>query len=190
VTGPAHPARRTLLQLLPAAAWLATGAARAQPQPQVPAEVAAALAGARLVGSARLRFMGLRIYDARLWAGTQAPGSDWVGMPWALELSYGRDVKGAQIAERSLVEMRRQGDIAPETAARWLAQMQQLFPDVREGDRLTGVNVPGSGARFFFNGSPRGEVADADFARWFFGIWLSPRTSEPAMRTSLLGQAP
>ena len=31
-----------------------------------------------------------------------------------------------------------------------------------------------------------GEVADAEFARLFFGIWLSPRTSEPQLRQALL----
>ena len=33
-----------------------------------------------------------------------------------------------------------------------------------------------------------GEVADAAFARLFFGIWLSPKTSEPALRQALLAQ--
>jgi hypothetical protein len=35
-----------------------------------------------------------------------------------------------------------------------------------------------------------GEVRDATFARLFFGIWLSPRTSEPQLRAALLGLAP
>jgi len=64
--------------------------------------------------------------------------------------------------------------------------MTALFPDVRDRDRLTGVQLPGQGARFFFNGTLRGELADAEFARLFFGIWLSPRTSEPALRAALL----
>jgi hypothetical protein len=39
---------------------------------------------------------------------------------------------------------------------------------------------------FLLNGRPLGEVRDPDFARVFFGIWLSPRTSEPALREALL----
>ena len=65
--------------------------------------------------------------------------------------------------------------------------MTRLFPDVRAGDRITGVHRPGTGARFFVNGRLQGELPDADFARLFFGIWLSPRTSEPALREALLG---
>ena len=152
-----------------------------------PAELAADLPQARLQGSGRLRFLGLRIYDIRLWAGASPVGAQWAGVPLALELEYARSLDGAQIAERSLVEMRRQAEPGADTAERWLAAMKKMFPDVREGDRITGLNLPGQGARFFHNGTLRGEVRDTEFARLFFGIWLSPRTSEPALRESLLG---
>jgi hypothetical protein len=66
--------------------------------------------------------------------------------------------------------------------------MQRLFPDIRKGDRLTGVNVPGRGARFFHNGNSIGDIADVSFARAFFGIWLDPKTSQPGFRKLLLGE--
>jgi hypothetical protein len=154
----------------------------------LPPEVAAALPGARLQGSGRLRFLGLRVYDARLWAGT-AVAADWAAAPLALELEYARDLKGELIAERSLTEMRRQGEIAADTSLRWLTAMKRFFPDVQAGDRLVGLLLPGQGARFFFNGRLSGELAEPEFAHLFFGIWLSPRTSETALRESLLGRA-
>ena len=188
--------RRQLLRaaaLLPALSILAPALASAQAPEvgasgEIPAEIAAGVASARLLGRGTLRFMGLRIYDGRLWVGAAAPGSDWQATPFALELQYLRSLKGELIAERSLKEMRRQGEIDEVTAERWLGQMKQIFPDVQSGHRITGVNVPGVGARFFSNGQPRGELREADFARYFFGIWLSPRTSEPAMREQLLGR--
>jgi hypothetical protein len=175
------PRRRFLL----ATALLYGLGARAQGG--VPPEVGAALPGARLQGSGRLRYFGLHVYDARLWSGAAAVGGDWAGVPFALELEYARSLDGAKIADRSLAEMRRQEEIAAPTAERWLAEMKRIFPDVRAGDRLTGVQRPGQGARFHINGAAAGEVPDAAFARLFFGIWLSPRTSEPALRTALLG---
>ena len=93
----------------------------------------------------------------------------------------------SQIASRSIDEMRRIGPLSDAQAAAWLAVMTRLFPDVQAGDRLTGVQQPGQTARFHFNGQFRGEGADADFARLFFGIWLSPKTSEPKMRALWLG---
>ena len=155
----------------------------------LPAEVAAELPGAKLQGSGRLRYFGLRIYEARLWAPAAVSATDWARTPLALELQYARSLVGRLIAERSLEEMRRQGEIDAARAERWLGRMKELFPDVSEGDRITGVKRPGEATRVFFNGSLRGELRDADFTRMFFGIWLSPQSSEPAMRDALLGAA-
>lgn len=159
-----------------------------------PPEVTRELPGARLQGEARLRWMGLRVYDARLWVAGADVGADWAAVeraaaPLALEIEYARALDGERIAERSLAEMRRQGDIAPELAERWLDTMRRLFPDVAERDRITGVLLPPGRARFFVNARPAGEVQDAEFARRFFGIWLAPQTSEPALRRALLGEA-
>ena len=169
------------------AALAGTGAAAAQDAGPVPTEVAADLAGARLQGSGRLRFLGLSVYEARLWSGAKPVAADWSSTPFALSLTYARALAGPRISERSLVEMRRQGPLAEPLAQRWLAQLQALLPDVDAGDRITGVNQPQAAARFYFNGALRGEVRDADFARVFFGIWLAPETSEPGLRKALLG---
>lgn len=155
-----------------------------------PAEVAAELNGARLLGSGRLTFLGLHIYDARLWAGDGFAADNFERHPIALELIYARTLYGKLIAERSLDEMKRVGGFSDEQGERWLASMKQTFPDVAKGDRITGVQRPQEAARFFHNGTSRGELRDAEFTRRFFGIWLSPQTSEPKLRQSLLGPTP
>jgi hypothetical protein len=151
-----------------------------------PSELATELPGARLSGGGRLTFFGLQVYDARLWVTSDFKAASFERAPMALELVYARKLVGSLIADRSLEEMRGQSEPAPEKAARWLASMKQIFPDVASGDRLTGVHVPDSAARFFLNGKFVGEIRDAEFARLFFGIWLSPRTSEPKLRNALL----
>jgi hypothetical protein len=107
--------------------------------------------------------------------------------PLALELEYARALDGKAIAARSLQEMHGLDAIDATLAERWLQQMRRIFPNVNKGDRITGVQRPGEAARFFVNGQPRGEVRDAEFTRLFFGIWLSPRTSQPRLREALLG---
>ena len=136
-----------------------------------------------------MRFMGVQLYEARLWAPTPVQG-DPAQTALALELVYARTIKADLIVSSALREMQRVGSVTPEQATRWTQAMAALFPDIQPGDRLTGVQRPGQSARFFFNGKRRGEVADADFTRLFFGIWLSPRTAEPQLRAQLLGQAP
>ncbi|MCX7160235.1 MAG: chalcone isomerase family protein [Proteobacteria bacterium] len=66
--------------------------------------------------------------------------------------------------------------------------MNSLFPDVSKGTTLTGLNVPGKGARFFHDGRPLGEIAGTEFARAFFSIWLDPQSSAPALRSALMGE--
>jgi hypothetical protein len=181
--------RRGLLSLAPAVAIAAALPAVARARP-APGELATELPAARLQGSGRMRFMGLRVYDVHLFTAAKPVPADaggWAEVPLALEIEYARGLDGARIAERSLEEMRRQAEIDAARGERWLAAMKGLFPSVREGDRLTGVHRPGEGARFYFNGSLKGEVRDPEFTRLFFGIWLSTRTSEPALRAALLG---
>ena len=193
----AAPRRRWLALALQAglavAVWPQMAAAVA-PSPAsadadaAPPEVRGAFNGAMLQGAGQLRFLGLRVYDARLWApaGQPVPAGNWA-QPLALEIRYQRALQGQQIAERSLQEMKRQGELDEATARRWLQAMQGLFPDVVPGNRITAVHLPREGARFYVNGQLKGAVSEAEFARRFLGIWLSPQTSDPKLRTALLG---
>jgi len=181
--------RRLTRRLVLLGGTAAALAVRAGPVTTPPPEVAAELPGARLQGAGRMTFLGLHIYDARLWVGPGFTAKACEREALALELQYGRALDGARIAERSLAEMKKVGPVTPEQAKRWLAETSALFPDVEKADRITGVQHPGESARFFLNGRLRGEVRDPAFARLFFGIWLSERSSEPALRRSLLGAA-
>ncbi|UUZ55997.1 chalcone isomerase family protein [Massilia sp. H-1] len=67
--------------------------------------------------------------------------------------------------------------------------MKEIFPDVKEGTRISGVFLPGSQARFYLDGKPLATVPDPEFARAFFAIWLDPKTSAKGLRTALLKDA-
>jgi hypothetical protein len=187
--------RRRLLALLPlATTLLASPIGHTQTTPgggPVPPELASAWpAMPRIQGEARLRFLGLHIYDIRLWTPGPTVGNDsWATGALALEIAYARALAGRLIAERSLKEMQRAGPIATGVAERWLQAMTQIFPDVQAGDRITGLYRPERDARFFHNGNERGTVSDPEFARRFFGIWLAESTSEPSLRQRLLGRS-
>ena len=149
-------------------------------------ELASALPQSRLVGKTRLSVWGFQVYDARLWALSGFKPESYGSQPFALELAYLRDFTSKDIAERSITEMRRSAAISDEQAAAWITQMQRVIPDIKKGDRIMGVHRPGLGAQFLVNGKARGDIRDAEFARLFFGIWLSTKTSEPKMRAALL----
>jgi hypothetical protein len=156
----------------------------------LPASVRAALGAPRLAGAGSLRWFGFRIYDATLWTGPEGPDPlDPARRPLALELRYARSLSGAAIAERSAEEIERLGLGDAEARQAWHRRMQQLFPDVSDGDRILGLHRPGQAARFYLNGSPLGEVADPGFGPAFFAIWFDARTVAPDLRQALLGPA-
>jgi hypothetical protein len=148
-----------------------------------PAHVEAHLAAARLSGSGAFTWFGLSVYDAQLWVGEQGYQPN---APFVLELRYARSLDGRKIAEASAEQMEKIGAGTPAQRAAWLVRMREIFPDVKEGSRIAGVNLPGSGARFYLDGKPLATVPDPAFAAAFFGIWLSPSTTARALRTALL----
>ena len=140
-------------------------------------------------GNARMRYFTFNVYDASLWVAPGFSAGRYAQSVFALQLRYLRNLDGHAIAQRSLAEMRKAATLTPAQEQRWLAAMQDAFPDVKTGDRLTGLHQPGVGARFWFNGAIRAVVADPEFSRAFFGIWLAESTSEPRLRAALLVHA-
>lgn len=193
-TMPATPSsltRRRCLQQLTALCVSTTctmTTSAATPIATTPAEVASALSKAQLLGRATLRFFGLRVYEARLWVPPAFDALRYDSLPFALELAYARKLNGSDIAERSIAEMRRVGDFSEAQSKAWQDMMNKAFPDVQADDRLTGVHDGQGLVRFYFNGQATASIKDKDYARLFFGIWLSDKTSAPGLRASLIGQ--
>jgi hypothetical protein len=191
--GPLSAARRAAAALGIAAAILVGPAAAnpaATPAGQAPAHVREHVGDVAPAGSGRLTWFGLHVYDAALYAPAGFEAARPMTRPFVLELTYARRLGGKGIADASLDEIERLGFGTQAQRARWHEQMRVLFPDVDKGRRLAGVNVPGAGARFYFDGRPLGSIDDPAFAQAFFAIWLDPRTRAPQLRESLLKGAP
>ena len=154
----------------------------------LPDVVAKDHAGLSIRGEGVLRFFGIKVYEARLWAKTKpavvtiAPGE-----LFALELVYDMSIKGREIAERSTAEMRKVGYSNEAKLKAWNDEMLRIFPDIKKGESIIGVSVPGKGATFYSRDKLIATAADPEFAKAFFEIWLSEKTSEPKLRERLLG---
>lgn len=183
-------ARRALMGGLLLAAWGHPAWAQTSTSAEdARAELDTLLPQHRLIGKGRLAVWGFQVYDARLWALPSFKPDNLPTQPFALELAYLRDFSSKDIAERSITEMRRSAAISEEQAKTWINEMLRVIPDIKKGDRVMGIHRPGSGAQLLVNGKSSGEIRDAEFARLFFGIWLSPKTSEPKVRAALLAGA-
>ena len=157
--------------------------------PPLPAAVTSLVPNLEAKGGGEMTFMTLAVYAAYFYCIDHVRCQWSPEQPFAMQLVYHRSLEGAKIAERSVEEIAKLGYGTPEQRERWGALMKQFFVDIVDGDRITGLNLPQTGVRYYYNGKLLGEIRDREFAKAFFGIWLDPRTSEPALRKQLLGEA-
>jgi len=160
----------------------------ATPALNAPGSIASQLPSARLAGEGLLRWFGFRIYQARLFVGEAYDHARPMLGPIALELTYKRDFDGQSIAQRSADEIESLNFGTQTQRATWASQMAAIFPDVAEGDRLTGILTASGQTLFLHNDKLLGQINDPAFGPAFFGIWLDERTSAPSLRAALIGK--
>jgi hypothetical protein len=156
--------------------------------PAAPAPVAGLLSQhINFIGEGKLRFLGLTVYEARLWSAAKADQAKLFESPLALELAYRTGLQGNTITNTSREEIQRLGFGAkPGQIESWESQMRNIFPDVLSGDRILGIHLPNRGVSFFLNDQPIGQVNDPDFSMAFFSIWLHPEARVASLRKKLL----
>jgi len=138
----------------------------------------------RIVGEARFRLFFFDIYHAALFA----PDGRYDGAaPYALRLSYMRDISSQTIVDTSLDEMRRQGSDSESRLAEWADWMGQHFPDMQNGDEAMMVALTNGGMALYHNQVKLGQTDDPAFADAFFAIWLSDNALKPDLSRQLRG---
>lgn len=149
-----------------------------------PPEIANVIKSDRPYGEGHMNFLFIKAYNARLW--TDAPS--WsMDAPFAMEITYGMDFDTDDLTGRTIKEMKTvDPGLSDAEIARLTPELNKVYPPVKSGDRLVALYVPGKPVLFSHNGQPTGSIAGENFAKDFFGIWLSPNTSAPSLREKLL----
>ncbi len=167
-----------LLGLLAGLYWLAPAMANTSEL------IALHVPNAQLVGEGRMKVLFWNVYDAKLYA----PEAHWSPeAPFALSLTYLRDIEGEEIARRSIEAMRQQGFQDEEILSRWYLTLRETFPDVSATSTIIGIQNAARGTIFYHNNELLGQMDEPLFTQAFFNIWFSENTSEPAMRSQLTG---
>ena len=140
----------------------------------------------QLIGEGRLKILLWKVYDAALYSNTGTYDND---EPFALELTYLRAVKGKKIVDTTMDEIRRLAttDISVERLKEWRQQLDSTIPDMKAGMIITGVRTSEGYTEIYVNAEKIDTIDDPAFTDGFFAIWLSEKTSEPGLRTKLLG---
>jgi hypothetical protein len=166
------------LGLLVAAPMMLIGPAMA-----APAEIASVIHAATPYGSGKYAVLFITAYDAELWTDARAWSMD---APFALTLRYHIGFSSDYLVNRSLREMKGVDPALSDADIARYRKAMAFFAPASSGDEMSMLYQPGQPVRFFKNGALTGEVSEPGFAQDFFGVWLSPNTSDPDLRKSLL----
>jgi hypothetical protein len=148
-----------------------------------PSEIARVIKADEPYGTGSLRVLLMKAYDASLWT----DASQWsMQSPFALTLKYHFNCSASDIVDRAVDEISHTSNLSAATIAHYRSLIATLLPGARSGDEMTGLYTPDGTVRFYVNGQKTGQVKDPAFAQAFFGMWLSPQTSEPDIRAGLL----
>lgn len=138
----------------------------------------------QLVGNGQMRWAFFTLYDAELYSndGQYREGQ----YPLALALTYRRDISAKHLLSATEDQWR---ELNIHYTHEWLKQLTQIWPDVGDSDCLTFIAQDRNVGQFIFNGQLIGNIEGDDFAHAFLAIWLSPQTSQQALRKRLIGDS-
>jgi hypothetical protein len=140
-------------------------------------------------GGAVYRYLGFKVYTAAFYAGPEVRSSEAAlgDVPKRLVLHYHRKIDKGSIVEASEKMLDKNPSIDKASLDESLKKFYSWLEDVKKGDRFQLDYIPGIGCELRFNGELRGTIPGADFARAYFGIWLSDHSINGKNRDRLLG---
>ncbi len=149
-----------------------------------PDEIKQVIEAEQPVGKAKFEFFFFDVYTSTFWS----DAGQWdTSKPYALSNLYHRSFTEQGLVDKTLEEMQRIDNIPDQKLEAYRPELENVFPDVQEGDRITALYKPGTGTVFYHNGQKTGVIEAEDFAVPFFNIWLSDNSLRPELSRILRG---
>ncbi len=145
------------------------------------------------VGQAQLTMFFFDIYESQLLTpnGGYVVEQDITPHPLALSITYQRDISQKQLLDATVEQWQKLGYKQSEMLE-WAARLENIFPDIEEGNSLTYVTDGYRGSFFYskpmVNDRLIGSIEEEAFNDAFLAIWLSPNTEYPGLRERLIGR--
>lgn len=136
------------------------------------------------VGQGTMSWMFLNIYDAALLTpdGNYQKGT----YPQALTITYLKNINKNRLIKATKEQWQLQR-FSDENINEWLHSIDEIWPDIKDGDRLTFYVGEDKKGYFYHNDTLLGGIENQAFSGAFLAIWLSEQTSQPQLRRQLLG---
>ena len=138
------------------------------------------------LGTHNLKVWGFKIYNIQLLSESKDFSYQ---NKFAIISNYQRDFAKDDLIKKSIEEIARINKINDKTFLQtYQNKLEEIFFDVKKGDRKTAFFDPKNGVKLYFNGKFSGEIKDLIFAKRFVDIWLSDKASYPQMTKDILGK--
>ncbi len=168
------PNKSTLRAALLSIALLSSGGTVASP-------LSSELSDPKLLGSSTFRFLGLPVYDAKLFTPAGA-AFNWAE-DFGLQLTYRKNLAQKALVESTLDEMARQGNPAPTKA-----QLETCFQAVSKGDSYLAISEGPNKVGFWRNGAQTCTLTNTGIKKSFMSIFLGDNTRSASFTRQLKGQ--
>ena len=142
-----------------------------------------------LHGAGVLRFkVFFKGYAAALYLGDGVePDQSLDDVPRRLEIEYLWSIPADAFARATVEQISRNVDEATlERLRSSIDRLNELYTDVKPGDRYAVTYVPGEGTELALNGEARGRIEGAEFSTALFAIWLGREPVDEPLRKQLL----
>ncbi|RVU29464.1 chalcone isomerase family protein [Neptunomonas marina] len=135
------------------------------------------------VGEAHLKVFWFDVYNAVLR--TPTGRFDGYDAPLQLCLDYQRKIRKKMLLDETRKHL---NPLATQAKVeRWMLELQQMWPSVKEGDQIAfQIDEQGKG-HFFFNQTWIGTMKDPEFSPAFVKIWLGRSSMFPELAEKLRG---
>lgn len=140
------------------------------------------------VGRGELTWFGFTIYHASLWTANGSFQSIDQSKPIALAITYQKNIDSQALAERTVEEWEHLNIFDKKTRKTWGDRLVTIWPDVKPEDNITTLLTPDQKTRFYHNDKLIAELNEPEFGKALLSIWLDPNTSEPGLRSNLIGK--
>ena len=138
-----------------------------------------------LIGEGTLKVFVWDLYDLKLFSETNS--FSWQNK-FILEFDYKRELKKDKVIEASLKEMQLQKGISKKQINAWTTHLERGINTVRKGTKAAVEWAPNGQITFHYESKAPVIINDKLFAKSFINIWLGQETSDPELRSALLGK--
>lgn len=180
------PLRERVLMALLSGAVVLGWVADASANPATPApEVRHLLGQPQELGAGQFRWLGLKVYDAQLFA-PQGQGFDRNGS-YALEIEYARKIKRKFLLKASMDEMIRiEGEKSDHV--RIQQKLTACYRDIQPGDRIVASPNGGNVLKFWVNGQSTCTLHHHGIRDRYMAIWLSDKARDRSFAQQVLAR--